>query len=114
MPNSKGKDEKTSGGVAVEKPSSPIVEPPKKAEKSGFLSSLGGKFSGLFKEGEALGAVPRRRRVVAACVLGFLGTNFLMFLRFFFPRALYEPKTVFRIGYPSDFGFGVDTKFQRD
>jgi cytochrome b6-f complex iron-sulfur subunit len=35
-----------------------------------------------------------------------------MFLRFFFPRALYEPRTKFKIGYPSDFGFGVDTKFQ--
>ena len=54
----------------------------------------------------------RRRRFVIAAVLGVLGVNFLMFLRFFFPRALYEPKTRFRIGYPSDFGFGVDTKFQ--
>jgi len=114
MPNPKGKDEKNSGGVAVEKPSAPVVEPPKKAEKSGLLSSFRAKLLASFKEGEALGAVPRRRRVVAACVLGFLGTNFLMFLRFFFPRALYEPKTVFRIGYPSDFGFGVDTKFQKD
>ena len=58
--------------------------------------------------------VPRRRRIVTACTLGFLGTNFFMFLRFFFPRTLFEPKTVFRIGYPSDFGFGVDTKFQKD
>jgi cytochrome b6-f complex iron-sulfur subunit len=56
--------------------------------------------------------VPRRRRFVIASVLGVLGVNFLMFLRFFFPRALYEPKTKFRIGYPTDFGFGVDTKFQ--
>jgi cytochrome b6-f complex iron-sulfur subunit len=56
--------------------------------------------------------VLRRRRFVIASVLGVLGVNFLMFLRFFFPRALYEPKTKFRIGYPSDFGFGVDTKFQ--
>src|SRR5207245_6196939 len=56
--------------------------------------------------------VARRRRFVMASVLGFLGVNFLMFLRFFFPRALFEPKTSFRIGYPSDFGFGVDTKFQ--
>ena len=56
--------------------------------------------------------VARRRRFVIASVLGFLGVNFLMFLRFFFPRALYEPKTKFLIGYPSDFGFGVDTKFQ--
>jgi len=54
----------------------------------------------------------RRRRFVMASVLGFLGVNLLMFLRFFFPRALYEPKTRFRIGFPSDFGFGVDTKFQ--
>ena len=47
-----------------------------------------------------------------AAVLGTLSVNLLMFLRFFFPRALYEPKIKFRIGYPSDFGFGVDTKFQ--
>jgi cytochrome b6-f complex iron-sulfur subunit len=56
--------------------------------------------------------IARRRRFVMAAVLGTLGVNFLMFLRFFFPRALYEPKTNFRIGYPADFGFGVDTKFQ--
>ena len=56
--------------------------------------------------------IARRRRFVMASVLGVLGVNFLMFLRFFFPRALYEPKTNFKIGYPSDFGFGVDTKFQ--
>jgi len=49
---------------------------------------------------------------VMASVLGFLGVNFVMFLRFFLPRTLFEPKTSFRIGYPSDFGFGVDTKFQ--
>ena len=47
-----------------------------------------------------------------ASVLGFLTVNLVMFLRFFLPRALYEPKTSFQIGYPSDFGFGVDTKFQ--
>jgi len=58
--------------------------------------------------------VPRRRRMIIACILGFLGTDFLMFLRFFFPRVLYEPKTVFTIGYPADFAFGVDTKFQKD
>jgi cytochrome b6-f complex iron-sulfur subunit len=55
-----------------------------------------------------------RRRLIWACVGGYLGVNFLMFLRFFFPRALFEPKTVFSIGYPSDFDLGVDTKFQRD
>ena len=56
--------------------------------------------------------IARRRRFVMASVLGFLGVNFVMFLRFFLPRTLFEPKTSFTIGYPSDFGFGVDTKFQ--
>ena len=82
-----------------------------------------GKFTSLLarlrfwrpeKNAEPLAVVPRRRRIVAACTLGFLGTNFLMFLRYFFPRTLFEPKTVFRIGYPSDYGYGVDTKFQKD
>lgn len=56
--------------------------------------------------------IQRRRRFVTAAILGSLTVNFLMFLRFFFPRVLFEPKTRFKIGYPSDFGFGVDTKFQ--
>lgn len=55
----------------------------------------------------------RRRRFTFACIFGFLGANFLMTLRFFFPRVLFEPKTNFRIGYPGDFGFGVDTRFQQ-
>ena len=55
-----------------------------------------------------------RRRIIWASVGGFLATCFLMFLRFFLPRTLFEPSTVFRVGYPSDFGFGVDTKFQQD
>ncbi len=55
----------------------------------------------------------RRRKFTLACVFAFLGANLLMTLRFFFPRTLFEPKTSFRIGYPSDFGFGVDTRFQQ-
>lgn len=55
-----------------------------------------------------------RRRVIWSLIWGYLAVNFLMFLRFFFPRALFEPKTVFTIGYPSDFGLGVDQKFLKD
>ena len=55
----------------------------------------------------------RRRRFTFACIFGFLGANLLMTLRFFFPRTLFEPKTTFKIGYPGDFGFGVDTRFQQ-
>lgn len=54
-----------------------------------------------------------RRRIVWTCIWGFLAANFLMFLRFFFPRALFEPSTVFRIGYPSDFALGVDERFKQ-
>jgi cytochrome b6-f complex iron-sulfur subunit len=57
--------------------------------------------------------IKSRRRIVTASILGVLTVNFLMFLRFFFPRALFEPSTVFKVGYPSDFGFGVDTRFQQ-
>jgi cytochrome b6-f complex iron-sulfur subunit len=52
-----------------------------------------------------------RRRIIWACIWGYLGVNFLMFLRFFFPRALYEPNTIFTIGYPSDFNLGIDQRF---
>jgi cytochrome b6-f complex iron-sulfur subunit len=52
-----------------------------------------------------------RRRIIWACIWGYLGVNFLMFLRFFFPRALYEPNTVFTIGYPSDFNLGIDQRY---
>ena len=37
----------------------------------------------------------------------------LAFFRFFLPRTLFEPNTVFKIGYPSEFALGVDTKFQQ-
>lgn len=56
-----------------------------------------------------------RRRLIWGCIWGYLGVNFFMFLRFFFPRALFEPKTVFSIGSPTDFTVGVvETKFQKD
>jgi len=52
-----------------------------------------------------------RRRLVLACVWGYLGVNFLMFLRYFFPRTLFEPNTTVNIGYPSDFEVGVNQQF---
>jgi cytochrome b6-f complex iron-sulfur subunit len=52
-----------------------------------------------------------RRRIAWALIWGYLGVNFLMFLRFFFPRALYEPNTIFGIGYPADFALGIDQRF---
>src|SRR2546422_7259973 len=46
-------------------------------------------------------------------VTGFLGAWFIAFLRFFLPRTLFEPPTIFKIGYPSDYAIGVDTKRQQ-
>ncbi|HEX3323209.1 MAG TPA: Rieske 2Fe-2S domain-containing protein [Terriglobales bacterium] len=54
-----------------------------------------------------------RRRLVWSCVAAFLTAWFLAFLRFFLPRTLFEPATTFKIGYPSDYGLGVDTKWQQ-
>jgi cytochrome b6-f complex iron-sulfur subunit len=54
-----------------------------------------------------------RRRIVWASIAGFLTTCFLMFLRFFLPRAIFEPSSTFRIGSPSDYALGVDTKWQQ-
>jgi cytochrome b6-f complex iron-sulfur subunit len=54
-----------------------------------------------------------RRLIVWSSITGFLVTSFLMFVRFFLPRAIFEPSTVFRIGFPSDYGLGVDTKWQQ-
>jgi cytochrome b6-f complex iron-sulfur subunit len=53
----------------------------------------------------------QRRRFTWAMIWGYLGINFLMFLRFFFPRALFEPNPIFSIGYPADFALGNDQRY---
>src|SRR4029077_9593878 len=55
----------------------------------------------------------QRRRLAWGAISPFLGAWFIAFLRFFLPRTLFEPPTVFKIGYPSDYSLGVDTKFQQ-
>jgi cytochrome b6-f complex iron-sulfur subunit len=72
--------------------------------------------AGAEKKSEDAPAAPAskiRRRIVWALIWGYLATNFLMFLRFFLPRTIFEPSNTFRIGFPQDFAFGVDTKFQQ-
>ena len=55
----------------------------------------------------------QRRRLVWATVAAFLTAWFIAFFRFFLPRTLFEPATSFKIGYPEEYGLGVDTKFQQ-
>jgi len=57
--------------------------------------------------------VKLRRRLIWTLLWGFLGAISLMLMRFFFPRTIFEPKSVFTIGNPTDFGPGVETKFQQ-
>lgn len=52
-----------------------------------------------------------RRRFVWSCVVAFLGAWFIAFFRFFLPRTLFEPSTVFKIGAPSDYALGIDEKW---
>ena len=54
-----------------------------------------------------------RRWIVWSSIGSFLLIDFLMFLRFFLPRSIFEPSSVFRIGVPSDYALGVDTKWQQ-
>ena len=54
-----------------------------------------------------------RRRIVWGTVAGSLLTFFLMFVRFFLPRSILEPSSIFRIGAPADYAIGVDTKWQQ-
>src|SRR5262249_7088887 len=94
----------------AEKPAG-VAAPPPKPAKPGIAEALR-KILSEPDETDESNLIARRRRFVMASILGFLGVNLVMFLRFFLPRTLFEPKTNFTIGYPSDFAFGVDTKFQ--
>ncbi len=54
----------------------------------------------------------QRRKFVSRSMTGFFVLVLLAFMRFFFPRTLFEPKTKFKIGPPGDYDFGVDTRWQ--
>ena len=70
--------------------------------------------AGLASVGPSDNQVNEQRRRLAWCaIVSFLGAWFIAFLRFFLPRTLFEPATVFKIGYPSDYSLGIDTKFQQ-
>jgi len=75
-----------------------------KAAKAGGVASIGPEDSEVNQQ---------RRRLVWSAVAAFLVAWFLAFFRFFLPRTLFEPATSFKIGYPEEYGLGVDTKFQQ-
>ena len=55
----------------------------------------------------------QRRDFVWYSFAGWFTALIVCFCRYFFPRALFEPSTTFKVGFPEEFGFGVDTKFQQ-
>jgi cytochrome b6-f complex iron-sulfur subunit len=75
-----------------------------RAAKAGGVAAIGPEDSEVNQQ---------RRRLVWSAVAAFLVAWFLAFFRFFLPRTLFEPATSFKIGYPEDYGLGVDTKFQQ-
>jgi cytochrome b6-f complex iron-sulfur subunit len=75
-----------------------------RAAAAGGIASIGPEDSEVNQQ---------RRRLVWSAVAAFLVAWFLAFFRFFLPRTLFEPATSFKIGYPEEYGLGVDTKFQQ-
>jgi cytochrome b6-f complex iron-sulfur subunit len=75
-----------------------------KAAAAGGIASVGPENSDVNQS---------RRRFAWTAVAAFLTAWFIAFFRFFLPRTLFEPATSFKIGYPADYGLGVDTKWQQ-
>src|ERR1041385_4423154 len=75
-----------------------------KAAKSGGVAAIGPEDNEVNQQ---------RRRFAWAMIAAFLTAWFLAFFRFFLPRTLFEPATSFKVGYPQDYGLGVDTRWQQ-
>jgi len=91
------------GGEATRYVGTPAVGT-SKAAAAGGVASVGPEDSEINRG---------RRRFAWTAVAAFLTAWFLAFFRFFLPRTLFEPATSFKVGYPADYGLGVDTKWQQ-
>lgn len=98
----------TAGSVARTGESTRYVGTPavgtSKAAAAGGVAAVGPENSEVNQQ---------RRVFVWTAVAAFLTAWFVAFFRFFLPRTLFEPATTFKIGYPADYGLGVDTKWQQ-
>jgi cytochrome b6-f complex iron-sulfur subunit len=103
----------TSEKKVEEKPKAESADKLGKAAKPAIGTSAGAKTKTVQSEIPDDPVKISRRRTVWALFSGFLVINLVSFFKFFLPRALFEPSTVFRIGFPSDYAIGVDTKFQQ-
>src|SRR2546423_9204827 len=87
------------GGDATRYVGTPAVGT-SKAAAAGGLATVGPEPSEINQ---------RRRRLVGTGVNRFFGRWFIAFLRFFLPRTLFGPPTVFKICYPSGYALRVAT-----
>ncbi len=80
----------------------------------GIAKPVAAKASGAVVESAVDPPINKMRRMIIwTSITGFLATSLLMFFRFFLPRAIFEPSSVFRVGFPADYALGVDTKYQQ-
>jgi len=91
------------GGESTKYVGTPAVGTSKAAASAG-VASVGPEDNEINRQ---------RRRLVWSTVAAFLAAWFIAFFRFFLPRTLFEPATSFKIGYPEEYGLGVDTKWQQ-
>lgn len=101
-----------SEGVATKVPATTARPAATTAKPATAKPSAGAVVTAPADEGDAA-IFKMRRRIIWASVAGFLAASFLMFLRFFLPRSITEPSNVVRLGFPGDYNFGVDTKWQQ-
>src|SRR5260370_39171082 len=90
---------------------STVAPPTQKAAAPPATPSAAAKPAAKSKSESAEPPDKMRRRVIWGMIYGYLGINLLMFLRFFFPRALYEPNTVVNVGHPADFSLVIHQRY---
>jgi cytochrome b6-f complex iron-sulfur subunit len=96
---------------APKAPAKPAVDATKYVGTPAVGTSKAAAAAGVSSTAPSTEIDHRRRRFTWALVTGFLVAWFLAFFRFFLPRTLFEPNTVFKIGFPSDYALGIDEKW---
>ncbi len=104
--------------ASAARPAAPAAARPAAAQETVASASARGTEANTYVGTPAVGTSKSdvnqgRRRFVWTAVAAFLMAWFIAFFRFFLPRTLFEPATSFKIGYPADYGLGVDTKWQQ-
>jgi cytochrome b6-f complex iron-sulfur subunit len=103
--------EKVAVPEAPKAPARPAVDATKYVGTPAVGTSKAAAAAGVAATASSSEIDHRRRRFTWTLVTGFLVAWFLAFFRFFLPRTLFEPNTVFKIGFPSDYALGIDEKW---